>query len=181
MSANELANKPSWYVIHTNPKQEERCEANLSAWHIETFNPKLRERHYNQFTGRPTDTIKPLFPRYIFARFRVEECIQQIRFTRGVHSVVCFGDGPTPVDDDIINIIKSRIGQDGFVKTGSDFKPGDKLIIGNGSLKGFMGIFEREMKEGSRIMVLLTAVSYQAHIVMEREKVKLVQQAAVAK
>lgn len=181
MVSQELDNSLSWYVIHTNPKQEERCEANLSAWHVETFNPKLRERQYNQFTGKPTFIIKPLFPRYLFARFRVEECIQQIRFTRGVHSIVSFGDGPTPVDDEIINAIKSRIGGDGFVRTGSDFKPGDKLVIGDGALKGFMGVFEREMKESNRIMVLLTAVSYQAHIVMEREGVKRVQHAAVAK
>jgi len=181
MVNNESQNKPSWYVIHTNPRQEERCEANLNAWHVETFNPKFRDRQYNQFTGKPTFIIKSLFPRYIFARFSVDECIQQIRFTRGVHSVVSFGDGPTPVDDEIINIIKARVGADGFVRTGSDLKPGDKVAIGNGALKGFMGVFEREIEEGNRIMILLTAVSYQAHVVMEREAVKRVQQAAVAK
>ena len=161
-----------WYVVHTHPKQEDRCDSNLRAWHVETFAPKLRERQYNQFTGKPTHLIKPLFPGYIFARFRVVDAIQKVRFTRGVHSVVSFGGGPTPVDDEIIEIIKARIGEDGFIKTGSDLRPGDKVTIKEGPMRDLAGVLEREVKASDRVMILLTSVSYQAHIMMERRMVK---------
>jgi len=181
MSANSEDNNSAWYVIHTHPRQEERCEANLNAWQVETFNPKIRERHCNPFTGKATFIVKPLFPRYLFARFCLGDAIQRIRFTRGVHSVVSFGNNPTAVADEIIAVIKSRIGDDTFVRLGNDLRPGDHLLIEEGAWKGFIGVFEREMKERDRIMVLLTTVSYHAHIVLERENVKRLHQAAAGK
>ena len=52
-----------WYVVHTNPKQEERANNNLAAWGIETLHAKLKRRRHNEFTGVPTYITQPLFPR----------------------------------------------------------------------------------------------------------------------
>jgi len=109
-----------------HPKQEDRAEDNLKAWSVETFNPKLRERRYNQYTGTPTYVKKSLFPRYLFARFNASDLLHKVHFTRGIHSVVSFGNGPTSVDDKIIDIIQLRVGEDGFVKIGDKLKYGDK-------------------------------------------------------
>ena len=62
------------------------------------FNPKTKERRYNQFVNAPTYVTKPLFPRYIFAQFKVDDLYHKVRFNRGVYSVVSFGEGPTPID-----------------------------------------------------------------------------------
>src|SRR5262245_9703752 len=83
------ANHPSWYVVHTRPQQEERANSNLLTLGLEVLSPKLRMTKYNEFTGNPTRLIKPLFPGYIFACFRFGESYHRVRFTRGVHSVVC--------------------------------------------------------------------------------------------
>src|ERR1044072_7426163 len=106
MSRENMWNHLQWYVIHTNPKQEDRAECNLRAWQVETFNPKIRTCRRNEFTGEPVYSVKPLFPRYFFARFKVNELFHKVRFTRGVHDVVSFGDYPTAVHDDMIAIIK---------------------------------------------------------------------------
>src|ERR1043166_9166696 len=65
MSSEIGQDTSQWYVVHTNPKQEERADSNLRAWGVETLHPKLKTRRFNEFTGAPTVTTKPLFPRYI--------------------------------------------------------------------------------------------------------------------
>jgi len=172
MNSEKAGDGNSWYVIHTNPGQEERADSNLKAWNVQTFTPKLRERRYNQYTGRPTELIKPLFPRYIFARFDAGEILHKVRFTRGVSDVVSFGSIPTPVHPDIIKTIWLRTGKDGFVNIGEEIKPGDEIVVKEGPLKDFIGVFERDTKDAVRVMVLLKAVSYQAHVVIKRDMIR---------
>lgn len=172
MSEATIENIACWYVIHTHPKQEDRAESNLRNFGLPIFNPKIRERRYNQFVNTPIYMVKPLFPRYIFAQFKFKDIYHKIRFTRGVYSVVNFGDAPTSVDEEIITLIQSNIKEDGFVKIDEDLRSGDKVIVKDGPLRNFAGIFERVMKDTDRIRILLEAVSYQAHIEVERYMVK---------
>jgi len=160
-----------WYVVHTNPKQEERANSNLVAWGVETLYAKLKARRHNEFTGAPTYITQPLFPRYLFAKFKREQ-LSKILFTRGVHDVVCFGDGPACVSEEIIEVIRGRIDQNGFVKLNNDLKPGDKVVISAGPLKNLIGVFEREVKGSERIMILLTAIGYQGHLEVDRNLIK---------
>src|SRR5437588_5435367 len=115
---------PHWYVIQTHPRQEDRAESNLRAWRVETFNPRIKEPRHQRYTGELIYLSKPLFPRYIFARFMANRLLNKIWFTRGVRSVVSFGGSATPVDDQIIDLIKARIGDDGFVQIGRELKTG---------------------------------------------------------
>jgi transcriptional antiterminator RfaH len=163
---------PRWYVVHTNPKQEERANNNLRAWGVETLNPRLRTRRCNQFTGAPSYISRPLFPRYIFAKFNACEQLPKIWFTRGVHEIVNFGGKPASVDDDIIRLIHDRIDKNGFVQIGDDLKPGDKVVVKAGPLRNFVGIFERDLKEKDRVIVLLTAISYQGCLVVSRDSLQ---------
>ena len=163
-----------WYVVHTNPKQEERADSNLRAWGVETLHPKLRARRFNTFTGVPTVTTKPLFPRYIFAKFNAREQLAKISFTRGVNSVVSFGGRPVSVDEDIIQIVKNRIDQTGIVRLGEDLRQGDRVVIKAGPLREFEGIFERKLKDNERITVLLTTISYQGRLVINRDLIEKV-------
>jgi transcriptional antiterminator RfaH len=160
-----------WYVIHTHPKQEDRASNNLAVLGVPTFNPKIQERRYSQFGSAPAYVVKSLFPRYVFAKFKINDLYHKVRFTRGVYSVISFGGSPTPVNKEIIMLIQSNI-KDNFVRTGEEIRPGDKVIIKDGPLKNFAGIFEREMKDTDRVRLLLETVSYQAHIEIERDLVK---------
>jgi transcriptional antiterminator RfaH len=153
-----------WYVLHTKPKQEERANSNLIAWGVETLHPKLKTRRHNEFTGRSTYITQPLFPRYIFAKFNARKQLSKILFTRGVHNVVCFGDSPASVSKEIIDLIRARIDQNGFVKASHDLKPGDRVVISAGPLRNLTGVFEREIKGSERSMILLVAIGYQGHL-----------------
>jgi transcription elongation factor/antiterminator RfaH len=174
MGVERWANSRQWYLVYTNLKQEDRANKNLEAWGVETVHAKLKTRRYNEFTGAPTSITQPLFPRYIFAKFNAREQLSKVRFTRGIQNVVCFGENIATVDEDIIDIIRERIDENGFVKTNNDLKPGDKVVINAGPLRNLMGIFEREINGSDRITILLTAVGYQGHLMVERDLVKRV-------
>lgn len=168
MSYEQALDNICWYLIHTNPKQEDRASKNLQAWGVETFAAQVKERRFNKYTGAVSYVIKPLFPRYIFARFRINDLYHKVRFTRGVHSIVSFGDVPTPVDERILNIIRMRMGSDGFIKLTEDLKPGDEVLIIQGPFRSLTALFEREVKGADRVVILLDAVKYQAHIEISR-------------
>jgi transcriptional antiterminator RfaH len=161
-----------WYVIHTHTKQEDRACSNLQVMGVPIFNPKIRARRYNQFINVATYITKPLFPRYIFAKFKINELYQKICFTRGICNVVSFGENPAPIDEEIIALIQCNIKEDGFVRIHEEITPGDKVRVEDGPLKNFAGVFVREMQDTDRIQILLETVSYQAHIEIERNLVK---------
>jgi transcriptional antiterminator RfaH len=161
-----------WYLVQTHSRQEDRAESNLRSFGIETLAPKYKDRRRNFYTGEVTLYARPLFPSYIFARFIAKELHKKVRNTRGIRRLVSFGDSPTVVDEEIIAMIQSRIGDDGFARIDEDIQPGDKVIIKDGPLRAFTGIFERGMNSTDRVRILLLTVGYQAHVEIERDMVK---------
>lgn len=166
------AEAPRWYAVFTHARQEGRADENLKAWRVETFAPRIRQSRY--YNGTLVQSIKPLFPRYIFARFKVNDLLHKVTFTRGVSGVVSFGGTPTPVDDQIIEIIKSQMSEDGYVKIVETLRAGDPVEIKDGPLKNFRGIFERAVKHSDRVMLLLTTISFHSHVEVPRELVRKV-------
>jgi transcriptional antiterminator RfaH len=166
----------NWYVIHTHPRQETRVDNNLSSAGIETLAPRIKKRKCNNYTGEVTYKIKSFFPNYIFARFDAAKILHKIRHTRGVHSVICCGTTPAVVDNLIIATIQSRMGQDGCIEVKEAIRLGDEVIVEDGPFKHFRGIFERETSDIDRVVVLLQTVSYQAHLVIEKEMLRKVGQ-----
>ena len=174
MNSRTLIEASCWYAIQAHPKQEKRAEENLNAWKVETFFPKIKDCRFNEFTGVPSYTVKPLFPGYLFARFAMSNLFHKVRFTRGVQRVVCVGDNPAAIDDRVIEIIAAQVDQTGFVKLGRELEPGTKVLIQAGPFKGLTGIFEREASAENRIKILLDSICYQAHVEVEWKYVKAV-------
>jgi transcriptional antiterminator RfaH len=164
-----LDNGVEWYAIRTKPKEEERADINLRTWQVQTFAPKLRELCPSGYGGRYVS--KPLFSSYIFARFNARKQLHNIKYTRGVQNVVSFGDRPIPIDDNVIDLIKDRIDKDGFIRLGEELHYGDKVTIKFGPLKNLVGIFQKRIKETERVKILLDAVSYQSHVLIDREMI----------
>ena len=173
MTSNTQSDPPRWYAIHTKLQQEERVACNLAALRVETFAPKIKENRYNQFSARCTRWIKPLFPGYIFAWFDVNSSLHRVRLTRGVHSVVNFGGQPYPVNNQVIEIIKSGVGDDGLFDVNEKFAAGDKVRIKEGPLREMVGIFEREVKAKERVMILLTTIKYQGRLEIGRGLIEM--------
>ena len=172
--SNVVFDRPQWFAISTNPKQEERACHNLQASSVESFNPRIQECRRNQFTGAVTLIPTSLFPRYIFARFIASLQLRKVRFTRGVLKVVSFNSQPAPIDDEVIEFFRSRVGENGFLNVREALAPGDKVRIKDGPWKAFGGVIERDIPASARVQILLTAINYQARLMIERGSVEKV-------
>ena len=168
----EKVSETAWFAICTNPKQEDRACDNLQAWGLECFNPKIKKRRCNPFTGIATFISSPLFPRYIFSRFSPRKLLHKVNFARGVHRVVSFSDKPTPIDDDVIALLKSRVDDEGFLAVGAPLKPGDKVRIKDGVWKDLVGVIERDLDASERVQILMTSIQYQGSLTIQRDYVE---------
>ena len=174
MSTAEVSDGPSWYVVRTGSKQEQRAMNNLSTMSIEGFLPMVKIPRVNSFTGITTHVPGPMFPCYAFAHFESDRSLHQVCYTRGVRGVVSFGGVLARVEDSIITIMRSQIDEDGFVRLGAELKAGDHVQVNCGHLANFAGVFEHGINGSDRVAILLTAVSYQARIVIEKKFVERV-------
>lgn len=172
LKIGDIIDRPNWFALWTNPKQEDRACSNLESWGVECFNPKLKKCQRNPFTGISTFITKPLFSRYIFSRFIARTLLHQISFTRGVHRVVSFNGKPVPIDDDVIAFFKSLIDENGFLHIGEPLKPGDKIRIKSGPWRELIGVVERDLTASQRVLILMTSISYQGRLTVDKDMVE---------
>jgi len=168
----DIIDRPNWFALCTKPKQEDRACSNLESWGVECFNPKIQKCQRNPFTGIGTLITKPLFPKYVFSRFTAGTLLHQISFTRGVHRVVSFDGKPVPIDDEVIAFFKSRVGQNGFLNIGESLNPGDKIKIKSGPWQELVGVVERDLTTSERVLILITSISYQGHLTVDKNSVE---------
>lgn len=175
---NTDKNIARWYVIYTKTNEEDRADRNLAAWGLDTFYPRTQKKQVNEFSGKAIYFSRPLFPRYLFARFDADRLLSKVSNSRGVQRVLSIDYAPVPVEDEIVAQLQSKVAEDGFVQLDDPLKRGDEVRIRDGSLKGINGVFDRTMKDKSRVMILLTAIKYQASLVVEKDLVQLAARAA---
>jgi transcription antitermination factor NusG len=119
--------------------------------------------------GESRELIKPLFRSYLFAKFSVVSHLARIQFARGVRRVLSADGTPIPVDEMIVESIRSRMGVDGLVRLEEeDWKTGTRFAIQSGPLRGLAGLFERELEDGQRVQLLVESIQYSAHVVVEK-------------
>ncbi len=160
----------SWYVIQTKPKKEEVAALNLEHESIEIFFPKMEA--ISIVYGKSRKVVKALFPNYIFAHFDPLVSYPLVRWSRGVSSVLGFGGGPTPVDDQVIEIIKRRVDKKCVVRKALHFKAKDRIRIRSGHLKDLMGIFDCWVSDEGRVKVLLNLLNYDAKVELHYSQVE---------
>ena len=122
---------------------------------IETLLPLARRRVHHA-TRTPRMVLRPLFPGYLFARFCAAASLRAVSYSRGVLRVVGGGGRPWPVDDAIIADIRERIGPEGCVELAErPFGAGDSVRITAGPLAGWSGIFDSELSDAERVVILI--------------------------
>lgn len=158
-----------WYAINTKPHQEKQAEMNLSQLSVETFLPLLSQSKMIRRTRKTV--IGPLFPGYLFARFDLTEHYRAVSYARGVRKIVEFGLTPARVDEELIQGMKTRL-CNGYVSLAPRLlTPGQVVKIQDGPLSGFEAVFEREMPDHQRVVLLLRTLTFQARVVMPSEQV----------
>ncbi|MBM3861386.1 MAG: hypothetical protein FJ395_17300 [Verrucomicrobia bacterium] len=158
----------NWYAIHTKPREETLAETSLQREGIETFYPRLRRRRTIRRVRRWV--TGPLFPCYIFARFDANASRRLVCYANGVTNIVSFGGHPAVVDDDIIAAIVAHAEDDVVTVIPPKFQPGDLIEIQEGPFRGLQGVFEREMSDSERVVVLLQTLATAARVQVPRDQ-----------
>jgi len=151
----------SWYALYTKPRNEDVVAYQLQGIGIEVLNPKMKLKKY--YRNKLSEVIEPLFPCYLFAHFG-SKYFHMISFTRGVKYIVGKSN-PIVVPDEIANTLKEQMeGGNIILIKPQRLEKGDRVLIKDGPLKDFYGIFEREIKGPDRVMILLEAINYRLEI-----------------
>jgi transcriptional antiterminator RfaH len=145
-----------WYAVYTQSRGEAIATENLERQGFEVFFPRYLKRRSH---ARKIEMVPaPLFPRYIFMAYGVEERgLRVVRSTRGAIDLVRSGDEPVPVPAFIIDEIRRRQDESGFVVLAlhTKFDRGDRIRIETGPFASYEAIFE-SMRDNDRVIALLS-------------------------
>jgi len=144
----------TWFVVHTKPRQEAVAQAQLERQGYPVYFPRLCLPRLRR--SRWSDVIEPLFPRYLFVGLEVgEQALAPIRSTRGVSTVLRFGDRYAEVPMALVDALRKRADESGMhVLADPGFHKGDRLHIIAGPFHGFEAVFE-SAAGADRVRVLL--------------------------
>jgi transcriptional antiterminator RfaH len=146
----------AWYVIRTRQYKERVVVQGVSLLVQDVYLPLFRTK--KRGLGRLIERIEPLFPCYLFARFRLEEACYRLTRSVGVVGLVCAGGEPCEVDAQIIQDIKSRETNGLIVLNPQKLLRRQRVTITEGSLRGIEAVFERYLSGGERVAVLLDSI-----------------------
>jgi transcription antitermination factor NusG len=148
-----LDNTRKWYVVYTKPSAEDMARDYIERKEISVFLPKIREYHYSS-KGKEAK-IKPLFPNYLFAHMSYPDDYYKVIWAKGVRRIVGNGAEPIPLDDSVVDFLKTQTEEKGFIQPSSQLKIGDSVRVRIGPLAGLMGIIDGSIDEKGRIKVLM--------------------------
>lgn len=134
------------YLVQTKPNCESYATQFLTADDFTVYYPRVLVRRAH--AGRVDHVPRPLFARYIFVRDDGRGPFY-FRSAPGVSGVVTFSDEPSRVGQSIIDRIRAREDDKGFIKLDEDdlapvpkrFKPGDKVRVDYPVVGSIDGVF----------------------------------------
>ena len=166
-----IAAQPRWYVAQTQPNSENKALVHLARPGFTTYLPRFLKRRRH---ARRIDVVAaPLFPRYLFIAMDMStQRWRSVFSTVGVSRVVCTGDTPTPVADQVVAMLKNREDASGFIQLDQRprFNIGDQVRVLEGVFNTSIGIYDG-MPERDRIAILLDLLGRKVRVILHSEAV----------
>ena len=155
-----------WFVVQTNPKEEEIACMVLKQSGVELYQPWMQK--YVFHARKKTLKKYPLFPNYIFVHVAPDqEELHKIRWCRGVRRILLDNYQPVPIDEGFIVSLRCLEHEgEGIIKKPVDFMPGDVVRIKSGPMKDLYGVFEAWGSDEGRVRILIEMVNNRAKVVM---------------
>jgi transcriptional antiterminator RfaH len=160
-----------WFVAYTQPQSETKAAFHLRRQGFEVYLPQYQRlrRH-----ARRRDFVNaPLFPRYLFVAFDLErDRWRAARSTVGVADMICNGDRPVVVPEQIVAQIRARENDKGQIILGklTPFNAGEKVQILIGAFADCLGIFQCQT-DVERVRVLLDLLGRKVAVELPLEAV----------
>ena len=160
-----------WYVVQSQPNAEAKAALHLSRQGFVTYLPRYlkRRRHARRVESVPAS----LFPRYLFVGIDLDvERWRSIFSTVGVSRLVCQGELPMPISTSVIDALKAREDDSGFISLDqrAQFRPGDKIRVLDGAFADCLGLYEG-MKDSDRVAILLDLLGRKVRVTVDAESV----------
>ncbi len=130
-----------WFAVTVKHQHERSVEGALAFQSFEALAPRYRAQ--NRWSDRVKELDLPLFAGYVFCRFPYRDKVRVLN-TPGVRRIVGFGDAPAPVDDAEIACIQAIERSGAPVRPWPYLKPGDRVRVERGPLRGLTGTLIRE-------------------------------------
>ncbi|ASU36810.1 UpxY family transcription antiterminator [Mucilaginibacter xinganensis] len=134
-----LINKDTckWYPVYTSPRAEKKAYQALSDKGIEAYLPLHKQ--LKQWSDRKKWTEEPFLKSYLFVRIKEQEQIE-VLMTKGIARFLYFSGKIASMPDRQIDELKLLMASPYELEiTAEDLKPGEKIMIKAGPLKGFIG------------------------------------------
>jgi transcriptional antiterminator RfaH len=130
-----------WYVVYAKPRQETVAKKNLERQGYETYLPLVSQARRRN--GRRVSVVGPMFPRYLFIHLdNRSDNWAPIRSTRGVISLVRFGQAAAKVPDALVSALHGREDERGVqIMPVEEYRAGSRVRITDGSFSGYQGVF----------------------------------------
>lgn len=140
-----------WYALYTKPKKERQVHTLLGGQGIEAYLPTVRRKVRRR--DRPERIV--YFPCYLFARVDFSVTPRSsLDWMPGVRRIVCSGDRPTVVADELVELIRRRL--EGREEVGyGNLRHGDRVRITSGPLRNLEAVFDQPLSAADRVRVLL--------------------------
>jgi transcriptional antiterminator RfaH len=156
-----------WYVVQTHGHTEAKALTHLVRQGFTAYLPRYLKRRRH---ARRIETVAaPLFPRYLFVTVDIMcQRWRSIHSTIGVARLVCNGDDPVPVADEVIETLRAREDEQGFVtlRQRPRFAVGEKVRVLDGVFADCLGLFDG-MKDSDRVAVLLDLLGRKVRLVLD--------------
>ncbi|MBI4539304.1 MAG: UpxY family transcription antiterminator [Gemmatimonadetes bacterium] len=158
-----------WYACRTRARAEKQVDRFLSRWGIEAYLPLVEQ--LRQWADRRKRVSLPLFPGYVFVRFKLTEVSAVLR-APGMVAVVRNGGHPAPVRDEeleSVRILAEGASRAGVLPSLTDFLDiGQEVAVVDGPFQGMRGVLV-EVRGRSRVVVQLSAIRQAASVALPRK------------
>jgi len=162
------SNESAWYCIRSHPKRECLAAAFIrDDLGLEVYLPRIRFKRHTR--NGPKWCTEALFPNYFFARFNLVEWFRQVHHGFGTRGIVHFGDHWPTIPDQLIQVLRNTVHDNGAYVMSEDFRPGDNVVISGGPLHEFEAIVTRMMPGARRAAVLMEFLGGQRIIELNAE------------
>ncbi len=142
-----------WYVLRTKPRAERQVSALLDLRAAEHYLPLIR-------SARNHSRKEPLFPGYLFCRVAIPS-VQwvEVRSLPGISYVLNAQGTPLPVPGDLVESVRLRTTLENSGDRPCRFRPGERVEIASGPLRGLEAAFDRRLSPSGRSRVLVSLLS----------------------
>lgn len=157
-----------WYALTVKHQHEVAARSALEFNGFEALAPTYRARR--RWSDRVKEIDLPVFAGYGFCRFAFAERIKVLDVP-GVAKVVQFGGAPAEISDAEIAAIRTVMASKLPVRRWPYLKPGDRVLVERGPLRGVEGTLLREERDSLQLVIGIEMLQRSLAVEVEAEMV----------